>query len=208
MPEAANTKRDYTLKKLDGGTKVLKRFTLYDLDENEWALIPDSEKKEFYRNDHTTEQINTFKNKIQNLSYDELLNDFEIWDKRQMETPLRTSDFELFLEYKPYTFIKEEIEKRQRNFMKSFELFTKVWDELSEVKKLQLLVIDYFKKQFSRKKLTIHGLPSLKTNLKQLGRDYLYTVLGNDPKAKTKIDEVFRKPKKSKKRDYFYDDYR
>ncbi|MDI6765996.1 MAG: hypothetical protein QME52_04145, partial [Bacteroidota bacterium] len=83
-----------------------------------------------------------------------------------------------------------------------------ILSDLSKVQKLRLEVITYLKKENPKLKCSPRSLHTLKPSLKQKGRDYLYTRVGNQINAKDVIEEVFRKPKKSKKRDYNEHDYR
>ena len=72
---------------------------------------------------------------------------------------------------------------------------------LSGVKKLKLTTLKYLRTESPGLKVDANNLHTLAKPLKQKGRDFLNLILGENPKKKEMIDEVFRKPKKSRRRD-------
>lgn len=72
---------------------------------------------------------------------------------------------------------------------------------MSQGDRYRLVVIKFIREKHGSVKVTARTLHTLKKNIKQEAKDYLYLFLGNNPKAKQIVDEVFRSPRKSVRRD-------
>jgi hypothetical protein len=79
------------------------------------------------------------------------------------------------------------------------KLIPSLFDPLSEVQKLRIAALAYIKKTHGDLRLTVRTLYKAPPGIKDEIRSFLYTILGNDPNARGKIEEVLRKPKKKKR---------
>jgi hypothetical protein len=79
------------------------------------------------------------------------------------------------------------------------EIGIQTYTELPQVKKDKLFVMDYLHHTHGKIRVTPSTLYKLYDKLKQEIKSYLRVEWGDNPKTKSRIDEVFAKPKMSKK---------
>jgi hypothetical protein len=73
---------------------------------------------------------------------------------------------------------------------------------LNEVQRYRLIAIQHLRENHGLLKVNPNTLHTLNKEMKQETRDYLNVAIGNNPRAKQIIDDVLRKPKKSRGQDY------
>lgn len=79
------------------------------------------------------------------------------------------------------------------------------FEALSKPERYRLLVTEWIRENHGDVKVTPNSLHTLKPKIKRKAMDRLYLTLGQNPKAKETVHDVFRKPRRRKKRrqEYF-----
>ena len=85
------------------------------------------------------------------------------------------------------------------------ELGLMAFEGLSKPERYRLLVTEWIRDNHGDVKVTPNTLHSLKPEIRRKAMDRLYLTLGQNPKAKETVHDVFRRPRRRKERrqEYF-----